>query len=80
MSRPNSYVTYVTKLSTGVMGRHGFRHGPSWVAAMTPMTPIGVIHRRECRRGIPDLREAIRESPDTPEGDPVGLHMRLACG
>jgi hypothetical protein len=52
MSRPNRYVTYVTKLSTGVSVAEGF------------------VSRSE----------AIRESPDTPEGDPVGLHMRLACG
>lgn len=37
----------------------------------------GFVSRSEA---IPDLREAIRESPDTPEGDPVGLHMSLACG
>lgn len=59
MSRPNRYVTYVTKLSTGRSVTEGF--------------PI-------FSEAIPDLREAIRESPDTPEGDPVGLHMRLACG
>jgi|LakMenEpi03Aug12_release.lakeMendotaPanAssembly.Ray.scaffolds.fasta_scaffold1168566_1 hypothetical protein len=59
MSRPNSYVTYVTKLSTGLSVAEGF--------------PI-------FREAIPDLREAIRESPDTHKGDPVGLHMSLACG